>query len=559
VVGDMLRKINDTDYFSDLISQLSEVDYIENQNLFIFPYDWRRDLFLTADLLSNKIENIKFQTGAEKVDLVVHSMGGLVAKEYIKKYGAKSIGKLIDIATPHTGSPSSFKILSYGDNLGVSKFFGVIGFYAPEIKDITQNMPSVYELLPSRNYFSSTDSNYKYYVYNGLNKSEKLNFDETNDYLKSEGRNSSLVDRADVFHQEVDGLNPADYGVKTYNIVGCGTPTMGQIYILDKEGEKYSYDIKMINGDGTVPLRSAEALPAEKTYYIKGAKHATMPSMAGVKELVTSILTNTEIPTLSNVFTSPDNCTIPNGKIVSFHSPITLNAYDESGNHSGPNNDGDIENNIPGADYEVLGDNKFVYLPDGPSYTINGEATDEGSFDVRIESIIDEEIATTTIFNDIPLSKITRTEFVLNSNIPEKILLDKDGDGVYESTFDSSLVTSGFIESTGETKKSETSQSNISNTIALSGSHSHPTVATMALKPVDILEKVLIKPDTNLAKKTIITSVSTKQTAGIKNATTTPEVKIQITSDNTAVVYKSFGRSLINLLKNLWSWIKSLI
>jgi hypothetical protein len=53
----------------------------ENQpTLFTFPYDWRTDNNLTANLLKEKINLVKQITGRDKVDIVAHSMGGLVAR-----------------------------------------------------------------------------------------------------------------------------------------------------------------------------------------------------------------------------------------------------------------------------------------------------------------------------------------------------------------------------------------------------------------------------------------------------------------------------------------------
>jgi len=52
--------------------------------LFIFPYDWRVDNNLTAELLKEKIRLVKEITGASKVDIIAHSMGGLVARSYVE-------------------------------------------------------------------------------------------------------------------------------------------------------------------------------------------------------------------------------------------------------------------------------------------------------------------------------------------------------------------------------------------------------------------------------------------------------------------------------------------
>lgn len=447
---DIIQKINvplfTSDYFEGLLKSLTDEGYVEGKDLFVFPYDWRFDLSETTLNFKEKIDEIKASTGNLKVNVIAHSMGGLLIKNYIKTSGLNSLGNFIDIGTPHVGSPKSFQTLTFGNT-------SIPILNQQRIKDITQNMPSIYELLPSRNYFNSTDPNYRYYIFDGINGNIRLTFDQTKAYLKSEGRNSALVDRADLFHQEIDNLNPADYGVKTYNIIGCGTPTIGQIYVLDKKPNgDVSYNIKMINGDGTVPLKSAEAIQASTTYYVKGGVHSTLPSTSGVKELIAGLLNSTSAPDISpysNLSTNSTGCTIPNGMIVSFHSPIDMFVTDSLGNKAGPNAQGDIENNIPGSDYEVIEDNKFVFLPAGMNYTIKGKGTGSGTFDTRIETIVNDEVINTTLFNDIPLTFSTRAEFTVGNNIPSQISLDQNGDGVFESTKDVSTSTPGFLESTG--------------------------------------------------------------------------------------------------------------
>lgn len=54
--------------------------------------------------LSLAIDSIKHKTGANKVILVGHSMGGLAAREYIQSYSNNDVAKLITIGTPHKGA-----------------------------------------------------------------------------------------------------------------------------------------------------------------------------------------------------------------------------------------------------------------------------------------------------------------------------------------------------------------------------------------------------------------------------------------------------------------------
>jgi pimeloyl-ACP methyl ester carboxylesterase len=408
----IIRGIEGNDFFEGLFLNLK--DPIE------FPYDWRLGIDSLSSKLKEKIDKIKIERSVGKVNLVAHSMGGLLVKKYLENFGGDSINKFIDIGTPHTGSPKAFKILNYGDDMGF-KPLGVSILNSEKVKEISQNMPAIYQLLPSQEYFSSSDNDYRYYVFNAANGEDRLTFEQTGNYLKDLGRNGVLIDRADALHEEIDNLNPADYGVDAYNIVGCGTPTVGQFFILE-EGEHPVYNIRMINGDGTVPLRSAEAMQSSKTYYARNARHSLMPSTQGVKELVTGILaTSTEfdISPFSNLSNTSDGCSIPNGKLVSFHSPIELHVYDNAGHHSGPNSNGDVENGIEGVVYEVLEDNKFAYLPDGVEYEISGTPTGHGTFDVRIQSVENGEVVALSYWDELP---VANTNFRISEETPTSIL-----------------------------------------------------------------------------------------------------------------------------------------
>ena len=57
-----------------------------------------------AEQLANRIEAICGATGAARVALVGHSMGGLVARAYLRKHGGGRVSRLVTLATPHHGT-----------------------------------------------------------------------------------------------------------------------------------------------------------------------------------------------------------------------------------------------------------------------------------------------------------------------------------------------------------------------------------------------------------------------------------------------------------------------
>lgn len=433
-VGDIIRNINNTDYFNGLVNVLESNGYQEGTDLFVFSYDWRLKGTENVTLLASAIEEIKVKTGAQKVDIIAHSMGGLLSKYYL--INNSSIDKFIDIATPHVGSPKAFKTVMFGETIGTSHLFGLIGVNSERIKIISQNMASIYELIPSKKFVDSNNYVYDLDDIDQNNIRGKLSYDQTNDFLKNSGRNPLLIDQAKYFHNQIDNVNPINYGVDTYNIVGCGTPTLGKIFLLNKESSgDIEYNISYIQGDGTVPIDSAKSLNSNKTFYFKNAIHATMPSASGVKEIIASILNEEEIDPNDyvNITTTELDCPKVNGQVISFHSPIELNIYDDQGRHTGPLQNGDIENNVPGVQYEIIDGNKFAFLPGGSNYKVVGESIGSGSFNARIEKVENENIIETKYFNKVPLTVNTNVEVGISDGISTNISVDNNGDGIFEN------------------------------------------------------------------------------------------------------------------------------
>ena len=278
---DILRSIEDKDFFSALIQELKNNGYQENKDLFVFPYDWRLNLDYTAGdspyfwqkTLKQEIEYVEATTSSAKVDIIAHSMGGLLVKDYISKYTNNSIDKFIDIATPQLGAPLAFKILNYGDNLGFCKIIlglNVCILNEQEIKKISQNMPAIYQLLPSRKYFDSgipgiyansyiLDGSQNAFILGALNYNQSINYLATAKEKDSSTRNQFLlgysginaVNVNDELHNRIDNLPNSD---NYYNIIGCGQATYAG---TELKGGNKNQELAPLNGDGTVPLISA--------------------------------------------------------------------------------------------------------------------------------------------------------------------------------------------------------------------------------------------------------------------------------------------------------------
>jgi len=64
--------------------------------------------------LAQRIDEVLAQTGATQLVLVGHSMGGLVARAYLRRYGASRVVRLVTLGTPHGGS--ELAKIGFGEN-----------------------------------------------------------------------------------------------------------------------------------------------------------------------------------------------------------------------------------------------------------------------------------------------------------------------------------------------------------------------------------------------------------------------------------------------------------
>lgn len=125
------------------------------QRYYVFVYDWRQDNVESARALDALIEQVRRDYGdpALKVDLIAHSMGGLVARYYLRYgvtdvldgdefplnfHGAERVRRVILLGTPNLGSVKALQNLLTGFRVGLRKI-------PPEV---LATMPSAYQLLP---------------------------------------------------------------------------------------------------------------------------------------------------------------------------------------------------------------------------------------------------------------------------------------------------------------------------------------------------------------------------------------------------------------------------
>lgn len=432
-VGNIIKRIVKVNTFEGLLDYFGTKPEYEGK-IFVHPYDWRIDIDNNKRGLNTKIEGILNNTGFKKVDIIAHSMGGLVVQSYLKEYGSTNINKLIFVGTPHLGAPKAAKSLLFGD---IEIPFGLVNW--DTIKKLSKNSPSIYQLLPDKDYFPY-ESEYLALINRDTAKVDNLSFEQSLQFFKDQNLNSTLIDQAVIFQ---DDINNYDIGnIDLYNIVGCKNPTGGK-YILDDKKTGIA-STQYISGDGTVPLKSADfvTVPLNHAFYVKNGGHSALPSLENVRTLITDILSGS-INTYTDIRNDSNDCALK-GRQYEWHSPVEIHIYDSLGNHAGPTATG-FENNIPNVTYDIIDGEKFIYIPDdGQSYRIEGVGEGTGTFDLKIITYDNGNITQTQVFNDVPVT--TSTQIRIEPTTPEIINYDYIGSGNFNAVEPSSTLTDNFSD-----------------------------------------------------------------------------------------------------------------
>jgi len=87
--------------YGGLISTFEANGYVQDEDLFVYTYDWRDNV----DDISGRLAGFLTDNfdGSDKIDLVGHSLGGLVARNYEQKGNDLRVDKVVTLGSPHQG------------------------------------------------------------------------------------------------------------------------------------------------------------------------------------------------------------------------------------------------------------------------------------------------------------------------------------------------------------------------------------------------------------------------------------------------------------------------
>ncbi|XP_038689907.1 lecithin-cholesterol acyltransferase-like 4 [Tripterygium wilfordii] len=292
-------------YFHEMIVEMLKWGFQEGETLFGFGYDFRQSNRLqdTLERFAAKLEAVYNASGGKKINLISHSMGGLLVKCFMCLHSdifEKYVKNWIAIAAPFQGAPGYINSaflngMSFVDgwqqNFFISKW---------SMHQLLIECPSIYELMGSLNFDWQHDPRLEIWKErqdsdgNSRVILESYSLKESIEILK-EALSSNTVnyDGNDLplpFNLEI--LKWADEtcgilscakvppGVKFFNVYGINLETPHTVSygsedapVKDLQELRYLLaNYVCVDGDGTVPAESAKAdgLEAEARVGIPG-------------------------------------------------------------------------------------------------------------------------------------------------------------------------------------------------------------------------------------------------------------------------------------------------
>ena len=451
--------------YDNLWIAMQNSGYVVDQTLFAFPYNWRLSNTYTAGLLKDKIDEIKGICGCGKVDIVAHSMGGLVARAYVELLDYEDdIDQLIFLGVPHKGATSSYLTWEGGEvGPGVKEFIfkRVLSLEAEAngyggVFEYVRGLPmeSVKELLPIYDYLRDKDS-MELRIY--------PNDYPANSFLELMNTNSQL--------EKLNPLNIINVIAETEQ-----DETINNLRVIEDEsifGEwqhgfpENFYNIfsdqglELSEGDGTVPQRSNQSfLGLVNKELDVWSEHRDMVTDA--QRLIIENLTGVE----------PEDevrqWLLKKFLFVRVHSPVNFQVIAPDGKVIGKNfESGTSVNEIEGAFYSGFDrDIEFAVIPnpiDG-DYQVMLQGTGAGEYTLVTDYISDEEEVTQeTIGQAVPEQQVEYNVVYSSANAQNMSVAPTDSESPQTviSVSGTSTGTDAYLESATITLSSTDNDSGV--------------------------------------------------------------------------------------------------
>ena len=471
---------------------LAQKDLAEKPNLFLFPYDWRQDNAVSAAQLDDYIDCVRQLYPGSDINLVTHSMGGLVGRRYVLDNPTHHINDWVSIAAPWLGAPKLVHVLETGIFIPQIKDFPPV---KAVLKDILASFPGAHQLLPSQAYFDlggaeaifesgiDLDGND---VDSNLFSGQAL-FDLVDDRYGKNGVTPGTTakdfhtvaqddwrnDTSEIGFFHIIGRKSAATTIERFtmkNEIVCLLPAFfpGAIFSCSKQDVA---DPRYTSGDGTVPLLSAERKGSGLDYNAPGAKVLTFTSSSVATDplvdhngLMSYGATTTALldilaggdgeGTAEPVFVTTSAVSVPGS--VDYHYITIIGASDvivRSGGGGSTEALNDVAaRTIPGVQVLSIGTAAYsVLIPASGAETYDIEF-DAPSGGIKIEVMTGDGASFGRVvrYNDVGLPSGAPVKLGFAGTTIDDLAYDADNNGSYESAMTPTLdATGGSIDEDG--------------------------------------------------------------------------------------------------------------
>ena len=445
---DVLREVTvfniTKDLYGPTIEFFTQRGYVEGETLFTCAYDWRKGVELLTPKLQNCIDvALAANPNATQVDILAHSMGGLLSRYYISDSdNASSVRRLVTLGTPQLGAPKI--TLALLDTLCFVEVH--VCLLQPEaMKEAVVNFGIAYELGPSQAYFDI----YGGYIrknYDGDGDGQVDGFLSLEESVALLGQdNLQLAERsADILATRMGGwANGGTNGVEVTAVVGTGFPAIGALV----EAADGSYSVEYVDGDGTVPLHSASMKDEAQgldysggvpVYYVE-ATHEDMLHDEGTLTLAYEVFTDTLLDTSQLEANAPQGFT---GQIIVTNGYVTVQVTNSQEDFIGRLYEEHGGNDlIDGAMYQMTGEYTYVYLPDDDTYMVNLFGyQDDTNANLMLYQVKDDVFQHYVSYEEIPFNENSLAQLVydpqqVHGEEPDlpTLQIDLNGDGILDA------------------------------------------------------------------------------------------------------------------------------